>query len=75
MSRKKNSILTAKKLFADRHTTQSHVLSVITVSKNIFNITQQHETKYLSICRVIFLKLQQTCVSLLDLYISSFNYD
>jgi len=44
--RRRNSILTAK-ICADRHTTQSSALSVPTVSNNVFNITQQHETEYL----------------------------
>jgi hypothetical protein len=44
--RRRNSIITAKNC-ADRHTTQSSALSVTTVSNNIFNITQQHETEYL----------------------------
>jgi hypothetical protein len=43
---RRNSILTAKNC-ADRHTTQSSALSVTTVSNNVFNITQQHETEYL----------------------------
>ena len=46
-SRRRNGILTAKKLFADRHTIQSYVLSVTTVSNNVFNITQQRKIEYL----------------------------
>ena len=45
--RGRNSILTAKKLFADRNTTQSYVLSVTTVGNNAFNITQQCKTEHL----------------------------
>jgi len=65
----------SEKLFANSHTTQSYVVSVTTVSIMFSTSPNNVKLNTLNTCRVIFLKLKQTCVSLLDLYTFSFNYN